>query len=349
LKNSEESLDVATASELVRSVIEEVKGVEWKGARPRFKVNDATVLDLVIDLRIGGKVRRLLVEVERSAEPRTIKMVAGHFDLVRRRAEGFPVLVAPFISARGRELCKELGLCFVDRAGNAYLNMPGLLVERWGRENPEKERRGLRSLFSTKATWVMRRLFTDRDRPWTMEELSRESGVSIGHVKKTLDRLSAEGFVEKSWGAIRLADAGGLLDSWRDAHGIGADGWTGYHSPLRHQEEMVRRLRTIGGEGWALTLGSGVSLVAPLVRSTDVHAYLEAPTDALVDALDLTAVEFGGNVHLMEPRDEGVMFNVRTIGDIPVVSDLQLYLDLYNWPTRGREQAEHLRETVMGV
>ena len=31
-------------------------------------------------------------------------------------------------------------------------------------------------------------------------------------------------------------------------------------------------------------------------------------------------------------------------GGMKVVSDLQLYLDLYDYPVRGREQAEHLYE-----
>ncbi len=235
----------------------------------------------------------------------------------------------------------------MDTAGNAYLNVPGLLVERSGRENPRRERRELRGLFSTKASWVARRLFAEPDRAWTMTELSRESGVSLGHVKKVVDRLSGEDLVEKAWGAIRLTDPGGILDMWRETYVPQV--WIGYHSPVRQQEDLVGRMGGLEDDEWALTLGAGATLVAPFVRSTDVHVYVIGTVDPIVDALDLTPVEFGGNVHLSTPDDEGVMFGSRRVGGVTVVSDLQLYLDLYNWPARGREQAEHLRETVVGV
>jgi len=35
-------------------------------------------------------------------------------------------------------------------------------------------------------------------------------------------------------------------------------------------------------------------------------------------------------------------YDGRRIDGLPVVSDIQLYLDLYGYPVRGREQAEHL-------
>jgi hypothetical protein len=33
----------------------------------------------------------------------------------------------------------------------------------------------------------------------------------------------------------------------------------------------------------------------------------------------------------------------RRIDGVQVVSDIQLYLDLFAWPQRGKEQAQHLR------
>jgi len=35
-------------------------------------------------------------------------------------------------------------------------------------------------------------------------------------------------------------------------------------------------------------------------------------------------------------------FGKRRLGGLWVASDVQLYLDLYDYPVRGREQAEHL-------
>jgi len=51
----------------------------------------------------------------------------------------------------------------------------------------------------------------------------------------------------------------------------------------------------------------------------------------------------GGRLVLMKPfyRDS-VWPGVRQIDGLPVVSDLQLALDLWHYPLRGREQAEHI-------
>jgi len=47
---------------------------------------------------------------------------------------------------------------------------------------------------------------------------------------------------------------------------------------------------------------------------------------------------------LVEPYDEGVFWGIQMINGIKVVANIQLYVDLFNYPARGREQAEFLRE-----
>ena len=88
-------------------------------------------------------------------------------------------------------------------------------------------------------------------------------------------------------------------------------------------------------------------MVAPFVRSTDVYIYMFGKTDGLMKALKLKTVEFGGNVNLVTPADDGVLFDIQQVEGLTLVSNIQLYLDLYNYPMRGREQAEHLRNEVM--
>ena len=40
--------------------------------------------------------------------------------------------------------------------------------------------------------------------------------------------------------------------------------------------------------------------------------------------------------------------NLRKIRDVNVVSDIQLYVDLFTYPARGQEQAEKLLEKSFG-
>ncbi len=55
------------------------------------------------------------------------------------------------------------------------------------------------------------------------------------------------------------------------------------------------------------------------------------------------SLDKGANLILMHPYyPNSAFYDSRVIDGLPVVSDIQLYLDLYGYPVRGREQAEHL-------
>jgi hypothetical protein len=80
------------------------------------------------------------------------------------------------------------------------------------------------------------------------------------------------------------------------------------------------------------------------VRFSDVHLYVGSDPQLWVRQLDLRQVEFGGNAHILLPYDQGVFYRLQSPQGTAVVGNIQLYLDLYNYPARGREQAEFLRD-----
>ena len=45
---------------------------------------------------------------------------------------------------------------------------------------------------------------------------------------------------------------------------------------------------------------------------------------------------------MMPYYKNSAFYDSREVENLRVVSDIQLYLDLYGYPVRGREQAEHL-------
>ena len=51
----------------------------------------------------------------------------------------------------------------------------------------------------------------------------------------------------------------------------------------------------------------------------------------------------GANVVLMIPHYRySVFYDRQIVQGLPIVSDIQLYIDLHGYPIRGREQADHL-------
>ncbi|MDO9538014.1 MAG: type IV toxin-antitoxin system AbiEi family antitoxin [Thermoplasmata archaeon] len=336
--------DAKTALEGVLAELLEIRRVQ---AFDKPSGNIGWDPDMVLTVRQAGKQYTLLVMVKSSGTPGAIAEFAGKAKAWGTRLSGYPVLVAPLISSRGRELCKTLGLGFVDLSGNVFLKFNGILIEKWGKEGVAREKRLQKHLFSAKATWVIRRLLSEPERKWKFEELSTKADVSIGQAYKVVNKLVSEGYLEKERGSINLLRPGELLDAWAEIYRFDGQEISGYYCPLKDQDEIFKGLKSM--QNYALTLGSAASLIAPFVRSTDVFIYVKNDIDKLIDALNLKPVEFGGNVYLVKPRDLAVFADAQTINGLITVSNIQLYLDLYNYPMRGREQAEHLREQVMGV
>ena len=63
--------------------------------------------------------------------------------------------------------------------------------------------------------------------------------------------------------------------------------------------------------------------------------------------MELFPVESGGNVVLYIPQSERFFIGEQKVKDYPVVSDVQLYLDLKKMPGRNEDQAEYLRQNKM--
>ncbi len=347
MKNSEKSIKLKEVKKVLENALEEVLELTWEPLLSKKDSKKRWQPDLVAKVKAGRKEHILLIEFKTSGEPRNIAQVAGYMNAVKKSISGYPVLVAPFVSSRGRKMCKELGLGFVDLTGNAYLKFNSVLIERWGKESKTKETRLLKSLFTEKSTWTIRKMFSNLNREWKMEELANESNVSLGQAYKVITKLEAEGFVDKKRGAITLSKPKELLDAWAKVYNFENQSTIGYYCPLKDQQSIFNALRKISLKQYALTLGAAASLVAPFVRSTDVYMYIVGKADRIVKALRLKPVEFGGNVHLVTPADDGVLFAIQQVEGVTLVSNLQLYLDLYNYPMRGREQAEHLRNEVM--
>ena len=65
---------------------------------------------------------------------------------------------------------------------------------------------------------------------------------------------------------------------------------------------------------------------------------------ALQKALNLKEVTTGPNVTFLRPYDEGVFYGSKSYNGFPVVSPIQLYLDLASHKGRGEEAAQFLFE-----
>jgi len=203
------------------------------------------------------------------------------------------------------------------------------------------------------ASRVVRVFLVNPKQEWSILGLSKEAQTGYGHTYRVVKTLLRMGLCRKTEeNRVVAANAGELLTRWASYYDFALlNKMNAYYSLDEDLDEFVRKLSAVGecNLRYALTLQAGAALVAPHVRPANIHLYMASETlGEWQKLLSLQLTELGGNVFLVEPYDEGVFYKVQRIKEVCVVSNVQLYADLYNYPARGREAAGHLRREVIG-
>lgn len=314
---------------------------------PRPAATSDTGFDLSFDLTANGTRWKVLVEVKSSGEARIARGAIQRILAFARKGQAqYGLLAAPYIGEVTRKICKDAGVGFIDLAGNCRLVFDKVFIERRGFPKPEVERRPLRSLFSPKASRVIRVLFEAPNQAWQVQKLAREARVSLGLAAKVKQRLLDLEYAIEQPDGIKLARPEELLRSWADHFASRKRAAIGVYAAgnLSEIEEALRTYCTAKGVRYAFTQFSGAARAAPFTRYTRGSAYVDANPVTFLGLLNWKTVDTGANFTLPWPFDEGVFYGARMIGQDRVVSDIQLYLDVMESKGRGEEAATVILE-----
>jgi hypothetical protein len=310
------------------------------GSRPDFSARIAT--------SDGEKI--VYAEVKANGQPRYARQAINQLILqVQKLPDSYGVFVAPYISPSSARLLREAGIGYVDFAGNCLLNFGHVYVNIEGRGNPFPQNRDLHTLFSPKTSRIMRVLLNTPFTDWKMDSLSREARVSLGLVAEAKKLLLDREWIEEKVVGFALIKPGELLREWSAQYAYRKNKITDLYSIKDETtiEQEIRQFCSKNDIRFALTLFSGASRVAPYARFRRVYVYVQGDTEGAQRALNLKSVDSGPNVTLLDPYDEGIFYGVATYGGMPVVSPIQLYLDLKGYKGRGEEAAEFFFEKVI--
>jgi len=216
----------------------------------------------------------------------------------------------------------------------------------------------MRSIFSDKATAVIRAMLSEPDRKWTVRDFEKEFGISKSRAAAVLSVLRKKGYV----GGVSagrsahstLTDKKVLIEEWVKFYNFD---FNKVHLYYFHQENILSEVRKYFEENglsdnYALTLHTGSNFITNYVNTQSIYCYLNVKdfnkiSLDLRQRLNLKELKKGGNFFLVEPYyKHTVFFNKMCIKGYEVVSYLQLYLDLINFPQRGREHAEYLLKVL---
>jgi len=342
-------LPPATERQLVAAALGIVKAIphlEIKEVRYEPKVG-AYRPDFVLLVSHARKKFQVIGEVKSTGEPSILRRSGAWLkDLLTKTKHDYAVIIAPFISREGAEICSELGVGFIDLSGNCLLNLEGLYIERTGYPNKFKKPREIQSLFSPKSSRVIRWLLTDPMRVWTLKGLAIETGVSIGLIHRIATALENNLFAKKELRAFKLEDSARLLEAWREEYHRRAPRWARYvirAGPIEGSANELKVSANLYGVRYALSGPSGAWFISSYLVPTVIHCYVDVLKEEFLDELKADPVSSEGNLLIRVVEQENEFIGSRLVKGVYVVSDLQLYLDLWAMGGRGQEAAEELR------
>lgn len=277
-----------------------------------------------------------------------------------RDEEIYPILIAPFISESVAARCEEEEIGHLDLSGNCNIEFGGIWIDRSGKPRKYKEERSQKSLFTPKASRVLRVLLQGPLKSYLVNELAYKAGVSLGHVSKLRSLLLDEDLAEETKMGIRIKGAVGarsILRDWLLEDDFSKRTQIKEYSTLASDFTLAGNLLAFCGAHSSVsdldplfTLNFGAWLRAPHNVPTTVSAYLDRfpDEDDLLPFLQARPVSRGaGNLRIIVPSDyKAVTIGQQRVKGYPefsIVSDLQLFLDLHGGEPNGAEQAKVLR------
>lgn len=263
------------------------------------------------------------------------------------------LFVVPRLSSGFLDVCRKHRVSVVDLNGRTFLRAPGLWIERG--PLPGRDYRfelEPRNVFVGKSVRIVRALLTDPQRLWSQAEITERTRASSGLVSRIITHLLRQSLLRKvNARRFHVTTSSLLLDEWARADEFGRRATTHRFSTLTTDPlQLAKRLRnelTHAPDAplFAFTQWIAAWLRHPYTEPSVVSAYISRlPPPEQLERLGLRPVSDVGRVWLHVPTDEGVFFERRTVENLPLVTDAQIYIDLLKTGLRGPEQAQALRE-----
>lgn len=249
--------------------------------------------DALIKIQTDQGERHFVVEikpVDRFQTPAQVKAQLARY------AE-LPLLVAPFISTETAGHCRNLHLSFIDTAGNAYLQAPGLYVYVSGQPRPKDAKE---SRFRAVGSAGLQVTFALLSRPELVHapyrEIAHAAAAALGTITHVRRDLEARGFLGGDQHRAML-DPRRLLEEWVT------------HYPITLRPKLHPRRFEAPQEGFAQsdlkTLGAywggepAAERLTQFLKPAAFTIYTHKPINRLVAALRLRANP-AGNVEVLD-------------------------------------------------
>ncbi len=246
-----------------------------------------------------------------------------------------------------------------DRHLRVRLLAPSILIRLQDEAEPLPEPRAKPLSLSGAAGGIVLALLSDPARDWQVTDLAREGRVSLGSAQNTAVALEAEGLVERIGRGPatrrRVTDRALLLDRYAgDAAAdrkVIARGFLLNNGAEATMRAVSDRLTADHGgvRVWFTGVAAAQLLAQHLTAVRNYEVWIATPhrTEVVLNAMGAVSADDGANLVVMRGRT-GVLVGSEYERGVHRASVFRIYADALSDPARGEEQAEHLRQTVIG-
>lgn len=194
-----------------------------------------------------------------------------------------------------------------------------------------------------------------------LAQLAKLATVSPPLVYRWAAAMERSGYLMKRMGRVPvLENLNALLGEWRgryrvsDNDPIPCSPVFGERVDEPFREEFLDRLRHLPGNAPLCALTGHLACRFYRLKHSEarsIHLYLSGEPSALMETLQLVpSADPGAPIVLLRPRHPRSVFGgVSRLDGVSVCDILQVYLDLYHLPDRGREQADFVHERMLGL
>ncbi len=325
--------------------------------------------DLSFELTSGKNRILVFGEIRQAPSPKLLTEIGPWIQRMKSlKADAAFAVVAPALSPQAQAYCVANGIDFLDLAGNVSIQVPGkFTLQRLGRRSPERNQPSDSSrsmnVFSGRSSRVLRVLL-EKPKVWSLTDIAKELAaegkqvqrvfrqpvefaVSQGSISKAFSSLEEQLWIRRQGSAVLVPEPRRLLVEWAEKYK------ERYRWRLRSSFELpnpfgsgVSRINEqlqeeLGGV-YAFTAAAAASLVAPFVELDRVDIFLGSQESGARLRKLAERESTGPKLRLIYPYDNGVFLYCRREGGVPIVSNLQAYLDLYARGGRDLKQADYL-------
>jgi hypothetical protein len=314
-------------------------------------------LDILV--RAGDVTHVVEVKVQRVANAAAARQLA---DYARQVAgETRLLLIAQSTTDEARQLLEDAGVAVIDGLGNMRVELPGMFLWAEGRA-PDAEVGRVPGRPPVRLTGrggvAAQALLREPQRPWKVNDLAEEAAISTALAHRVLARLERENLVAAEGAGphrIRhLTNPTALLDLWaeemRDRKVRQVRAFRLARDPRTQAKALSKALDGANIEH-AVTGPAGAAQLAPFITAipvTDIWIAETTPLENAAAAAGADIVNEGQNIILRQAVGDGPLVYRQKVDGMWTTNRFRLFLDLRHDPRRGREQADRLREEVIG-